>query len=317
MSARPASRSAVTARADAFVEAHLAQARGLGYALAELVDRPPEFQAALEDGLAALADPEYAEGMARIAPGVGPVAGVRTPLLQAISRGLRPTLRTMSSSEALWLALPLAGATHFETRTFAVTLLRRSLAADPERSWQIIRAMASAASSWVDVDTLARATALGVVTEAYRWTELEQFSCSPSRWERRLVGSTIATLPSELPRHGRAALVDSPALRLIASLMGDPEPDVQKALSWALRTWGLVDPAGTAALLQAETERAATTGDGNRAWVIRDSLQAVPATTAAALRQRLAGIRRHSGAATGRSAPAPAPTEPTDRSAVA
>jgi 3-methyladenine DNA glycosylase AlkD len=227
---------------------------------------------------------------------VGTVIGVRTPLLQAIARGLRPAVRSASPAEALWLAERVAGATAFESRTIAVVLLRRSLPVDPERSWQLIRRMATGAASWVEVDTLARVTALGIVHESYRWAELGQFVYSPSRWERRLVGSTIASIPLELPSESRGGLAGSPALDLLGSLMGDPEPDVQKALSWTLRTWARVDPDGVASMLAAETGRAVSGDDGHRAWVIRDSLQALPAGSAAALRARLLGIRRRPGA---------------------
>jgi len=295
MSARAVKPSPVTQRSVAFVEAHLARARGLGAQAGDLVDRPDDFQAVLEEGLATLGDPEYAAGLTRTAPGVGRVLGVRTPLLQAVARGLGPSIRRASPAEALWLAERLAGAEAFETRTFAAVLLRRSLPADPERSWQLMRRMAGQASSWVEVDTLARVTALGIAREPYRWAELGQLVYSPDRWERRLVGSTIASIPLEVPATGGRHLARSPGLELVGQLMGDAEPDVQKSLSWALRTWARVDPDGVSRFLEAETGRAAAGDDGHRAWVIRDSLQALPADTAADLRDRLAGIRRRPG----------------------
>ena len=41
--------------------------------------------------------------------------------------------------------------------------------------------------------------------EPYRWAELEQLVYSPSRWERRLVGSTVATIPFIDRTTGRTA----------------------------------------------------------------------------------------------------------------
>ena len=67
---------------------------------------------------------------------------------------------------------------------------------------------------------------------------------SPSRWERRLVGSTIATIPYVNRRTGRQPGVAAHALPIIAELIGDAEPDVQKALSWALRSMSFVDEDG-------------------------------------------------------------------------
>ena len=51
------------------------------------------------------------------------------------------------------------------------------------------------AGDWVTVDSLAHVAGRGILAEPYRWAELEQLVYSPSRWERRLVGSTIATIP--------------------------------------------------------------------------------------------------------------------------
>ncbi len=45
-----------------------------------------------------------------------------------------------------------------------------------------------------------------------------------------------------------------------------------------------------------EAETARATADGHRAWVVRDTLQKLPAATAADLRARLDGIRRRPGA---------------------
>ena len=92
-------------------------------------------------------------------------------------------------------------------RLFSHVALRRSLAGDPERSWQVIRRLARRASDWVSVDSLADLTARGILLEPYRWAELEQLVYSPHKWERRLVGSTLAELPFRLRRRtsGRTA----------------------------------------------------------------------------------------------------------------
>jgi hypothetical protein len=117
---------------------------------------------------------------------------------------------------------------------------------------------------------------------------------SANRWERRLVGSTIARLPYELPRVQRGSLASTPALMLIKSLLGDAEPDVQKALSWALRSWLEVDARAVRDLIRAEAAEAAQKSDGHRAWVLRDALTSpqVDAAFAAEIRARLEGLRR-------------------------
>ncbi len=127
------------------------------------------------------------------------------------------------------------------------------------------------------MDTLAHVAARGILAEPYRWAELEQLVYSPSRWERRLAGSTIATIPHTDRTAGRTPEVVRHGLAIVGDLIGDPEPDVQKALSWALRTLAAVDLPATAAFLRAETRAARATDDGYRAWVIRDTCEKLPA----------------------------------------
>ena len=286
--------SEVTARARAFVAQRLPESRGLGLALAELIDDPEAFTRVLRDGIAALADDEYAAEQDRVVPGSGPVFGVRNPLLAAVIRQLRLPLRESAPASALWLADRLVVEEEREFTLIAHAMLLRALPDDPERTWQLMRQLARRANEWISVDSLAELFARGILLERFRWAELEQPVYSAHRWERRLVGSTVARLPYELPRHQRATLRDTPGLILIKSLIGDAEPDVQKALSWALRSWLEVDREGVRDLIRHEAASASRTDDGHRAWVLRDALTA-PSTEpafAADIRTRLEGVRR-------------------------
>jgi 3-methyladenine DNA glycosylase AlkD len=287
--------SDVTRRAQAFVVERLPEARGLGQALAELIDDPESFVRVLGEGFEHLADEAYAAEQERVAPGSGVVFGVRWPLIDAVAGQLRKPLAMASAASALWLAERLAAADEREARLFSHVALRRSLTDDPERSWQLMRRLARRANDWISIDTLADLYAQGILAESFRWAELEQLVYSAERWERRLVGSTIARLPFQLPSSRRHQLSRLPALTLIKSLIGDADEQVQKALSWALREWTKVDAEGVARLLREEAERAAATADGHRAWVVRDALSAVP-VLAAELRALLDGIRRRADA---------------------
>ncbi len=276
---------------------HLDAARALGNALAELTDYPEEYVAALCIGLTRLADDVYAAEQERVAPGSGAVFGVRAPLLDATMRQIRPALREGSPATALWLADRLAVEEEREFVFFCHQALDRSLEADPERSWQLMRQIARRATDWIRVDSLAAVWGRGILLESLRWSELEQLVYSMNRWERRLVGSTIAVLPFELPHTQRASLAGAPALELIRSLIGDAAPEVQKALSWALRSWLEVDRGGVTALLRSEAAVARANDDGYRAWVLRDALTAptIDATLANEVRQQLDGVRRRPG----------------------
>jgi len=289
-------RSETTARAVAFVAERREQAEQLGHALADLVHDPDGFARELEAGFAGLADPEYLEGEQRIAPGLGPVLGVRWPLNAAVARGFRAEIRGVSPSALLFIADRLYRSTPLEIRWFAFGVLEQLVKDEPERTWQLLRRGSREAGDWITVDTLAHPYARGILLEQYRWAELEQLVFSPSRWERRLVPSTIATMTHGNRRTGRGPEVVERALPLLGQLIGDAEPDVQKALAWAYRSIAQIDRERTTAALREETERAVATDDGHRAWVVRDALAKLDPNDADDIKARLAGIRRRPGA---------------------
>jgi 3-methyladenine DNA glycosylase AlkD len=289
-------RSASTERSVALVADRRPAAEALGRGLAALTHEPDAFAARLGRGFADLADPEYLAGQRRVAPGIGQLFGVRWPLIAAVERGFRAETRRERPSGFLELADRLFRELELEPRWFAFGLLDAILPADPERAWQLLRRAAREAGDWITVDSLAHPVGRGILLEPYRWAELEQLIYSPSRWERRLVGSTVATLPFVDRRRGRAPEIGAHGLDLIGSLIGDAEPDVQKALSWALRSLTLVDAPAVAAFVEREATRAAGTGDGQRTWVLRDTLAKLPPDVAALVRARLAGIRRSAAA---------------------
>jgi len=288
--------SAITARAVAFVAAKRPEAERIGAALAEHASDPDAFARALARGFASLADPEYLEGERRIAPGLGPTFGVRWPLHAAVERGFRQATKGERPAGYLELADRLFAERELESRWFAFGLLDRLLPVDPERAWQLLRRAAREAGDWITVDSLAHPYGRGILLETYRWAELEQLVYSPSAWERRLVGSTIATLPFVDRTRGRERPIAVHGLELIGSLLGDAEPNVQKALAWALRALVLVDKDAVLDFVEREAERAARTDDGHRAWVLRDVLVKLPPARAAAIKAELSSLRRRAGA---------------------
>jgi 3-methyladenine DNA glycosylase AlkD len=288
--------SPVTAHANAFVADRRPEAEALGRSLADEVNDPTEFTRILRDGLERLADPAYLEGQRRIAPGIGALHGVRWPLIEAVKRGFREATRKDPTSSWLFLADRLLREPTLEEHWFAFGLLERLVVDDTERAWQLLRRASQESGDWITVDSLAHPVGKGILLEPYRWAELEQLVFSPSRWERRLVGSTIATMPFVDRRRGRDPEVARHGLGLVNELIGDDEPDVQKALAWALRSLAGVDLAATTAFLEAQSGTAAATGDGQRAWVIRDALAKLQPVDAERIRARLDGIRRRAGA---------------------
>jgi 3-methyladenine DNA glycosylase AlkD len=298
--------SAVTAASNRFVAEHLAAASALGQWLVDLVYDPDAFVAAISEGFKTIADPIAADGIRSVTPGLGPVLGVRLPLMDAADKAFKRGTRKTPTALLVDVMDRLLREEMREIRWFGMWNLARLLPADPERTWQLLRRAAHEADEWITVDTLAHPYGEGILREPRRWSELEQLVYSPSRWERRLVGSTLATMPHVrgIPG-GRDRPVVERGLELIGRLIGDNEQDVQKALSWALRTLAELDPTATTRFLEVETRTARLSDDGQRAWVIRDSLPKLPADTATYLRARLEGIRRRPGApATSRGAAA-------------
>ncbi|MEO8228195.1 MAG: DNA alkylation repair protein [Chloroflexota bacterium] len=296
-------RSETTTRVVALVAERKPRAEALGQGLADLVTDPDAFAAALSEGFAELADPEYLDGQRRVAPGIGRLFGVRWPLVAAVERGLRAATHRSSTAGVLEVAARLFAVPELEARWFAFALLDRLLVDDPERTWQLLRRASREAGDWITVDSLAHPAGRGIILEPYRWAELDSLVFSPSRWERRLVGSTVATLPSIDHRRGRTTDVARHGLALVDELIGDDQPDVQKALAWALRSMTLVDSPATLAFIERQAKIAAANDDGHRAWVLRDTLTKLPPQAAAGIRNRLDGIRRRSGApATSRAA---------------
>lgn len=276
--------------------ANESRAAVLGAALADSIHDPTAFAAELHEAFAALADPEYKLGQHFIAPGLGPTHGVRTPLQVGLRRAFARASRKASPSELLLICARLLREPEREARWFAISTLQRTLPSDPERTWQLLRRAAEEADDWITVDDLARPCGKGILAEPYRWAELEQLTVSPSRWERRLVGSTIATMPFANRSLGRAPEVLDHALPLLATLIGDAEPDVQKALSWAYRSMATVDAEATTAALAKEAMTAAANDDGHRAWVIRDAATKLDPDAARSIRETLSKVRRRAGA---------------------
>jgi 3-methyladenine DNA glycosylase AlkD len=290
--------SAVTAASNVFVAEHLAAATAVGERLADLVHDPDAFAAAITEGFQTLADPAVIAGIHSVAPGLGLVLGVRLPLMEAANKAFKKGTRQTPTSFLVDAMARLLREEPRELRWFGIWNLARLVPTDPERTWQLLRRAAREADEWITVDTLAHPYAEGILRDPRRWTELEQLVYSPSRWERRLVGSTVATLPHvrAIPGSRDRAVTDH-GFALVGELMGDAEPDVQKALSWALRTLADLDRAATTRFLEAETQIARQTSDGHRAWVIRDSVSKLSVEKANRLKTSLDGIRRHPGAA--------------------
>jgi len=251
------------------------RARLLGRTLADLAETPDELLAALR-----------AAGTSESS-----TAAALRPVAETLARALDEGSPTLALSLAQRLAVEPAR----DARLIALRVLRRPLAADPERAWQLLRRIGREADDPALQPALADLLARGVLAERFRWAELEQLVYSDRAHERALVGAAIARIPAVLPRAARASWDPAPALALIGELIGDADPLVRRSLARALRVAARQDPGVAGAWLAAEAELAAEGPDANRAVVVRQALTALPDRPAAAIRVRIAGVRRRPG----------------------
>ena len=129
-------------------------------------------------------------------PGIGPFLGVRQPLLRAVCAGSRRHCGAIGHRRCSMSRLPCCASQSLEVRWLGIDLLERTIAAEPELTWQLVRGAVAPRGRMGHGGPLAHAAGRGILAEPYRWAELEQLVYSPSRWERRLIGSTIATHPA-------------------------------------------------------------------------------------------------------------------------
>jgi 3-methyladenine DNA glycosylase AlkD len=190
--------------------------------------------AAIRAGLAAVADPERAVGMARYFQarpgGYGEgdrFLGIAVPPQRAIAR--RHAATTSLDDVAALLTSPW----HEERLTALFVLVRRFTTADGDERARITDLYLGArrhVDNWDLVDASAPYL-LGDADPAL----LDELAASSSVWDRRI--AVMATFGAvRAGRHG-------PTLRLADRLLADPADLVQKAVGWMLREVGNRDPA--------------------------------------------------------------------------
>ena len=192
-----------------------------------------------------LADPEYRAGQAFVAPGIGPTHGVRTPLQVAVRKGFERASRRASTSELLLVADRLLREPEREARWFAIT----TLAADPRgRARAHVAAAPPGGGRGRRLDH--RRHARAPVRQGHprravplgRARAADRLAVALGAAARRVHDRHDAV--REPQRRARARRSRRRSLPILATLIGDAEPDVQKALSWAYRSMAARRPPG-------------------------------------------------------------------------
>ena len=213
--------------------------------LAELVDDPDAFVARSAPGCRPSPTPSTSTASTSWRPGIGPIHGVRRPLLAAVGRGFRRATRARPSGRLLFVAdrLLREPLTSSRTGSRSASSSGRSRRARADLAAPAPRPRREA-GDWITVDSLAHPYAPGHPRRAL-----------PLGGARaaRLLAVALGAPPRRLddrdddprPRGRRPARRSSSrGLPILGQLMGDAEPDVQKALVWAYRSLAEVDLAG-------------------------------------------------------------------------
>ena len=246
-------------------------------------------------------------------------AGHRAGPSASAGRSSRPSSAdsanaTQGDARARWLFIAdrLLRDETLEPRWFAFGLLERTIADEPERSWQLA-APRGPRGDRLDHGRRARPRR----RQGHPQRVLPLGGARAARLLAHPLGaparrlSTIATMPFIDHRRGRQPEVAEHGLGLIAQLIGDAEPDVQKALAWALRSLVMVDVGRGrrrhSASARRRPRRRPTTATARGS--IRDALSKLDPPPRPRIRDRLDGIRRRPGAPRDVDAPPPRPSD--------
>lgn len=183
----------------------------------------------IRDRLGGMVDPEYAASLPTVMPGMTEFAGVRVPRLRELVGELRreQALKVPDWISYLGVAFPthhreliLVGLYGLDGRTSDLDDLfgeRMSGWARHLDNWETTDALAPAAGTWV-ADDLSR---IGYLES---WANRGE-----SVWKKRLAAASTVYLSRHVTEHTHASL------RVLRHLMEAKQPEIRKAVGWALR----------------------------------------------------------------------------------
>jgi 3-methyladenine DNA glycosylase AlkD len=168
------------------------------------------------------------------------ILGAPVPEIRKILRPLARSLRGEPASQVLDVARSLLGTDVHEARQMAFELVGGRKDVLDGLDAELIESLGCGNDNWASVDCFSvfvsgpcwRNGAIGD-EDVLRWARSED------RWWRRT--ALVSTVP--LNMRSRGGTGDVPCtLRVCTELVGDPDPMVAKALSWALRSLCGIDP---------------------------------------------------------------------------
>lgn len=190
-----------------------------------------------------LADDVGRAGVERAVPGARAL-GIKVPVLRAQAAALKSSVPPLNLDAACALLERLATSGIREELLVGVFLVGRYGKKLRELEWDRVVSWLNWIDNWETCDQLAMGVAATVLEKDERAAaRLVKLARSKNGWTRRFALATAAALN----QRGRA--LAAPALAVCAVLEAEQDPNVLKAIGWALREASPVDAAGVERLL--------------------------------------------------------------------
>ncbi len=195
-----------------------------------------------------------------------PAVGTPVPVLRAIGKEIGKRAR-LDVDSYLPLVLRLWYDYGREGRVVAAVALGPMELADPEKVVPIIQNLARTCVFWEDCDQLAMKALEPILRqEPADWLErLGTWLEDDNKWVRRAALTSIGRLPMERPDY------TARCVELLAPALGDPDLDIKRALSFALR----VTARGEASPLKEFIRTHQDLTDADSLWVLSDVMRSM------------------------------------------
>jgi hypothetical protein len=195
--------------------------------------------------------------------------GTPVPVLTAMGKEIGRVARKRVG-DLLPLARLLWDGYGREGRIVAVIALGPMELADPERVVPVIYDLAQSCVFWEDCDQLAMKALEPVLRkDPESWLErLGPWVGDENKWVRRATMTAIGRLPMKQPAY------TARCVELLGPALGDPDTDVKRALSFALRLCARGDTAPVNAFVRAHRD----VTDADSLWVLCDLMRSMTRT---------------------------------------
>jgi len=216
--------------------------------------------------LASLGDAYKAGEMAAYHKAERPYFGIANPLIYECCARWR---EACTLEERVTLAADLWDSNVHEARVAAAKLLVQARIRPDDDVWRLIASWVPSFDAWAVADHACGAGSRRLIANPARLDEVEAWTTSDHMWTKR--AALVMTLPWTKQTHPKPEDVEAREriLGWAASYTTDPDPFIQKSVSWWLRDLGRRDPDRVWAFLDAH-------GDAMKPHARKDASRKLP-----------------------------------------